>query len=412
MPPINLKAGQLNSNETKELLHFFAYHANLGIKYWQKNKIYEFDGKQFIFKNNIYQRQGKHGFCYEVISNKEPIGEGSFGTVRLIKNTLVIKNEEVNFKKEGKDKSRRVVKIQDHSTEDSEKNLEKEYQLSKKAVHLGIKEPTKTILDGTIRSYTTMKLLPGKELYDILDDDQKGIRVLTLAKRIELSMALLQALKHQVTAIEIIHRDIKPKNILVDLGPPIRVNILDYGMSIKSDGTISKCEGPLAYIAPEVFHDKIISDKSDVFSMGRVLALIWRGYNDTYASFFQRFAEKFSAERLLINLFDKLEELEEDSRILIFKALKGMLEFHPNDRSNIDNAIENFEAVNIALSTVKQLNSSSACENLEQTFSNLDGERKQLETLTNTNSSFFSSKAGKEEQKSCNNIENQQALST
>lgn len=222
---INLK--QLNGEETRHLFKFFENQATLGKKYWKKNKTYHFeDGTAFQFKNDVFRSVDKH-VRYRVISNKKEIGQGGMGTIRLLKGTLAL-NEKAFFKKTNKKNERLIVKIQQHNDKNTLDNLNQEYNFSKKAGHLAIKKPTiisKSTKDS--RSYTVMKKLPGRELYDILNDD-----ILTTKQRIELSKALLQALKKQASDKGIVHRDIKPENILVDFGPPL--DRQHYGLRVKS----------------------------------------------------------------------------------------------------------------------------------------------------------------------------------
>jgi serine/threonine protein kinase len=340
---INL--GELNNfNEKKiaRLSNFFESQvAEYNKRVWHKGKIYRFeDGTEFTFKHDVFQRpcKNKGEVRYEVISNKEPIGKGGFGEVKRIKGTLVL--EEANFKRSNE--KERVVKIQQHNEINTLQALQKEYILSKKAAHLSVKKPT-IYMERT--SYTAMRKVPGKNLYEILMDDFEGRfedqtkPPLTVKQRIGLSKALLKALKEQVTDKGIVHRDIKPENILVDLNSPLAVNIIDYGISMKADRPDGRSAGTPAYAAPEAV-DGLACAKSDVYSMGRILALLWGVDGTTY----ELESIVFDSSKILSTLFEGIELAAQDKQKITL-ILSGMLEQDPNKRMSITDAIRAFKTV-------------------------------------------------------------------
>jgi serine/threonine protein kinase len=71
----------------------------------------------------------------------------------------------------------------------------------------------------------------------------------------------------------IIHRDIKPQNILVMDEDVLMVCIADLGLSIKANDPRAlneKCGTP-AYVDPEVLHGSGFTLKSDIFSLGSLM---------------------------------------------------------------------------------------------------------------------------------------------
>ena len=74
----------------------------------------------------------------------------------------------------------------------------------------------------------------------------------------------------------VVHRDLKHENILVNRidGQFLEIKIADFGLStrISKDGKSNQVvSGTPSYIAPEIFQNKMISNKSDVFSIGSIL---------------------------------------------------------------------------------------------------------------------------------------------
>ena len=72
---------------------------------------------------------------------------------------------------------------------------------------------------------------------------------------------------------EVLHRDIKPDNILVLNKKHLKVCFADLGLSCKTTDTRrikQKCGTP-GYVDPDVLRGKRFSPKSDVFSLGSLL---------------------------------------------------------------------------------------------------------------------------------------------
>ena len=357
-PELEINLKNIDLEHVKKLLQFFDSQEKSGIKSWEKGVTYAFaDGTEFTFKNDVFQRArkaGHEGVRYETISNKKQLGEGGFGKVKRIKGTVSLDatQEAIHFKKRGTGDKRRVVKIQQHTDDaNSLSHYQEGFVFAKRAVHLAIKEPT--VVDRSLdsqTSYTVMNEVAGREFFDISADDYEGIDVLSTQERIDLTKAMLVALKEQVTEQGLVHRDIKPENIMVDLGPPIGVNIIDYDMSMDTpDGASVGTEG---YYAPEMISDPMnTSGKSDVYSMARVIALIWRVDLATYIENedIPYTPELFIPEDTLFGIFDGINDLSEEEKICIERTLTGMLENDPNQRFSIDEAIASFASVGVVI---------------------------------------------------------------
>jgi tetratricopeptide (TPR) repeat protein len=124
-------------------------------------------------------------------------------------------------------------------------------------------------------------------VYDYAEGDERPYLVMeyvpggTLAQRIAsgapidcrgLAHELLGAVAH-IHGAGIVHRDIKPQNIL--LGPDGSAKLIDFGIALPSDATALTRTGNLLgtarYLAPELLSGGTATERSDLYSCGIVL---------------------------------------------------------------------------------------------------------------------------------------------
>ena len=115
-----------------------------------------------------------------------------------------------------------------------------------------------------------MKKLKRKQL----DQDIKG-GTLTEHQGKFITMCILEALR-SIHGVGIIHRDIKPDNIIIDSnGYP---KLADFGIAEFDENITPGCQfGTLCYMAPEVIFDHKYSYTADYYSLGVLLLLMVTG---------------------------------------------------------------------------------------------------------------------------------------
>jgi serine/threonine protein kinase len=119
--------------------------------------------------------------------------------------------------------------------------------------------------DREQQPYFTMELLESAVPID------EAARSQPLSVRIDLLLQVLQALSY-LHRRGVIHRDLKPGNILVLLRPSgPHVKLLDFGLAMLSrslDSKQAQLAGTFGYIAPEVLSGALPSEASDLFAVG------------------------------------------------------------------------------------------------------------------------------------------------
>lgn len=175
------------------------------------------------------------------------LGSGGFGTVYLAEDTFL--------------KTNRALKIPHRRGPQAEKALQESTLQTKLLDHPNIvKLLTVDIIDHTIAM--VMEYVEGTDLESVLDNTDKLDLPTSLKYFKQLLSALDFAHHHKV-----IHRDIRPSNILITLEDDIKVT--DFGTSIMLDErpyATTKIGSP-PYMAPEQFEGRAVL-ASDIYSAG------------------------------------------------------------------------------------------------------------------------------------------------
>ena len=162
-----------------------------------------------------------------------------------------------------------------------QKRFEREVLLARETVHPNLC-PIYDIFHSDRQTpnflFLTMKLLPGETLAARLQrpapiSTEEGLAIL---KQTALGLAAIHA-------AGIVHRDIKPNNIMIDgVGAQVRLWITDFGLAraLQGDTTISgrgAVAGTPSYIAPELLQGHPPSQASDLYAFGVVMHEVFTG---------------------------------------------------------------------------------------------------------------------------------------
>ena len=121
--------------------------------------------------------------------------------------------------------------------------------------------------DGSGRPWVVMEFVDGETLADALRRGPVPLQEVT-----EIGVAIAEALEH-VHAAGLVHRDVKPANLLMGLGG--RTKLTDFGIARLVDAakvtSTGLMVGTASYLAPEQVAGEPVGPPADVYALGLVL---------------------------------------------------------------------------------------------------------------------------------------------
>ncbi|QXJ22177.1 serine/threonine protein kinase [Actinomadura graeca] len=194
---------------------------------------------------------------YEIV---ETLGEGGMGTVYRARTP------------DGTDVAVKVIKADLRDSPELRARFRQEVEAAQRVEHL---EPIARILGSDLLAdpaYIVMEYVDGIDL----DSDlaERGPLRWTELKWLALGLASALGAVHKAG---VVHRDLKPKNILLTRRGP---KIIDFGIAqvLTSQKRTASQIGTVPYMAPEVWQNEVATPASDVFAWGCLMVFAGTGH--------------------------------------------------------------------------------------------------------------------------------------
>lgn len=279
----------------------------------------------------------------------ELLGKGSSGKVFSSKQSLFVNGSSVSIKQKSLDKER-VIKLQAHSRDRVSGKLyaENECEMSRQgAPDLHVKELV--YRDEKKKSALIMHRVQGEDFYDVIDRDYSETENWSSLYRIRLCLKMAKALQ-KVHEYEVVHNDLKYENGMltnrIDKDTPGEFSWIDFAYAMKTgtDNT-GLGYGTLGFAAPEMVNGKGSTPISDVYSLAYMMRLIWRADVGGKYDHATKAPEIYVGPEAITGLFRNIYDLGSSEEAQIRTLLVGMLAKDPANRTTLNNAIAQLEAL-------------------------------------------------------------------
>ena len=189
---------------------------------------------------------------YELL---RPLGQGAAGLVFAARDELL--RDELCVK---------VLhpKLSAHS--EARERFFREVVLARQIAHPGVCRVYDVHTDGDVL-FLTMELIDGTPLRDLINEPMPWRRALDIGRQIAEAVAAIHD-------IGVIHRDLKPRTIIVRADDSIAVVDFGTSKSVESEFSLTKpglAVGTMHYVAPEIWEGRPADARADLFSVAVVL---------------------------------------------------------------------------------------------------------------------------------------------
>jgi eukaryotic-like serine/threonine-protein kinase len=156
----------------------------------------------------------------------------------------------------------------------------------------------------------------------------------------EIAADLCEALAHAHSRA-VVHRDIKPQNVLVTEEGEPRAKLMDFGVARLADGATLTAPGDivgtLAYMSPEQAEGNTAGPEADVYSLALMLYECWSGEHPT------RRATPAATARAIGGRLRPLRRLRPDLPRELCETLDACLQTRPERRPTLEDLGETIE---------------------------------------------------------------------
>ncbi len=190
---------------------------------------------------------------YQVI---EELGKGGMGNIYKVLDTKI--NEKIALK---------LINMETASDEQTIERFSNELKLARKVSHRNICRMY-DLGEEQGTHYITMEFVPGEDLKNSIT----RMGPLTPGRAISIAKQLCKGLA-EAHKSGVIHRDLKPQNVMIDSKGNGR--IMDFGIArtLKGEGLTAEgmVIGTPEYMAPEQVEGKEVDQRTDIYSLGAIL---------------------------------------------------------------------------------------------------------------------------------------------
>jgi TolB-like protein/Tfp pilus assembly protein PilF len=161
----------------------------------------------------------------------------------------------------------KLIKPEIASERKTVERFSKELKFARKIVHKNVGRMYE-LMEGEGRYFITMEYVSGQDLKGLIRQTGQ----LTIGKSISIAKQVCEGLA-EAHKLGVVHRDLKPRNIMIDKEGNAR--IMDFGIarSLDAEGiTDAKVMiGTPKYMSPEQVEGEAIDQRSDIYSLGIIL---------------------------------------------------------------------------------------------------------------------------------------------
>jgi len=172
------------------------------------------------------------------------------------------------------------------------------------------------------------ELVEGSTLAELNREDALSDREIA-----EIGADLCEALDHAHDRA-VVHRDVKPQNVLVTADGEPRAKLMDFGVARLADAAALTAPGDvvgtLAYMAPEQAEGHTAGPEADVYSLGLMLYECWSGENPN------RRATPAATARAIGDRHRPLRRLRPDLPRELVATVDACLEPRPDRRPSLE----------------------------------------------------------------------------
>ena len=225
----------------------------------QKKGIRGGRGSVFLFAGQFVQ--GLPESIYSFYEIKESLGSGSYGTVVSAIQKSTREQRAIKM----------INKFKLHS-EEARNKIMNEVEILRKLDHPHIVKVYE-FYEDEFNLYVVMELCRGGELLDNIIKNGCLSETDTA-----IYMEQILSAVYYMHSMNIVHRDLKLENMLLDNANSHRIKIVDFGTAIEINNgkSLTQMIGTINYIAPEIFKRKY-NEKCDIWSCGVIMYILLTG---------------------------------------------------------------------------------------------------------------------------------------